>query len=116
MKSPQDLDIIRDTGRISLMERQPHSGYTVKVSMSDSGIEAGSRTVLTAIWQQIRDKDVDNALLCPADNLGKPEQEPIVVVEKDGKQTCYVNIDSHKAEEIVEEHLKNGRPVEKFAK
>ncbi len=114
MKSPQDLDSIRNIARISLLERQPHSGYTVKVSMSDSAVEAGSRNVLTAIWQQIRDKEVVNTLVCPAENLGKPEQEPVVVVEKDGQQTCYVNIDSHKAEEIVEQHLVNNRPVAKY--
>ncbi len=83
---------------------------TVKVGVASCGAAAGARKVYDIFTKEASDKASVHITGC----VGMCFTEPLVEIS-DGKGTyIYGEVDEKKAREIIEQHLENQEPVEKY--
>jgi len=95
------------------------SSITVRVCMGPAGIAAGGRDVLERFDAVIKEKELDAELRegCSVHKvgcLGLCARDVLVEIEIDGEKTFYQFIKPDMVEQIVQEHLINGRPVKEW--
>ncbi|MCK5037514.1 MAG: 4Fe-4S binding protein [Thermoplasmata archaeon] len=110
MNSPEDLNKLRD--ELGKVQTKP----IVIVGSGTCGEAQGSKAVLAAFREEMDKKGLTDKIdLRESGCLGFCEIEPIVVFRKDDKPgILYQRVKSASVEEIVNETLVNGKPVEKF--
>ncbi len=87
----------------------------VVVGEGSCGIASGAKKVEAEIAKQLKEKKI-KADLTIAGCVGTCYLEPIVdVYEDNGKVTRYVHVQPDMVAEIVDEHVKGGKPVAKYA-
>ena len=98
MKSLEDLKKLRDAAQSNMsMRTDEQQKYRVVVGMATCGIAAGARPVLQTGC------------------IGMCTLEPIVeVFDRDDNKTTYVLVDSAKAKEIAEKHLKHDEIIDEY--
>jgi len=84
---------------------------TVRVGLGSCGISAGGREVYNALGQALRGARAD---LKQTGCMGICYKEPLVEVANRQQSWIYGGVTPEKAARIVEEHVKNGRPVEEW--
>ncbi len=88
----------------------------LRIGLGSCGIAAGGKKVREALLNCLKEKDM-NIEITSTGCIGMCFYEPIVdVIDDEGEVYTYVNVTPEKAEEIVEQHIKNGVPVEKYIK
>ncbi|HNR04720.1 MAG TPA: NADH-quinone oxidoreductase subunit NuoF [Bacillota bacterium] len=86
----------------------------LRIGLGSCGIAAGGKKVREALLNCLKEKDM-NIEITSTGCIGMCFYEPIVdVIDDEGEVYTYVNVTPEKAEEIVEQHIKNGVPVEKY--
>jgi NADP-reducing hydrogenase subunit HndB len=113
MKSIAELNAIRDRKKQSIDIREGgEKKYRVVVGMATCGIAAGARPVLTTISDMVQSEHLDDVIVQQTGCIGLCQFEPIVeIFEANDKKTTYCKMDSAKAKEVVEQHLKRGQAV-----
>ena len=113
MKSLAELQAIRDKmkGRVSL--REGANEIRIVVGMATCGIAAGARPVLNALVEEVEKQGLaDRATVIQTGCIGICQYEPVVeVFDGDKEKVTYVKMTPERAKRVVEEHIKNGRPV-----
>lgn len=113
---PQDLDRIAQKMKKIINLREGTAKAKIIVHMGTCGIAAGSRTVMTALADEIEKKDLKDILLTISSCAGFCSKEPMITIELKNKPPVkYVDLTSEKAMEILEEHVLNGEIVKKYA-
>ncbi|MCD7809420.1 MAG: (2Fe-2S) ferredoxin domain-containing protein [Erysipelotrichaceae bacterium] len=115
MKSLDDLKKIRATAqnRMTMRLDEDHQ-YRVVVGMATCGIAAGARPVLNTLVEEVAKQKLPVSVL-QTGCIGMCTLEPIVeVFDKDNNKTTYVLVDSKKAKDIVERHLKHNEVIEEY--
>ncbi len=84
---------------------------TVRVGLGSCGISAGGREVYNALDQALRGARAD---LKQTGCMGICYREPLVEVANRQQSWIYGGVTPEKAARIVEEHVKNGKPVEEW--
>lgn len=115
MKSLAELQAIKDRVKNSVSLRDEDGGVRVVVGMATCGIAAGARPVLNAFTTEIQAAGVEGVTVTQTGCIGICQFEPVVEVFEAGKEkVTYVKMTADKAAKVVNEHLKNGRPVTEY--
>ncbi len=113
MKSLAELQAIKEKMKNKVVLREGVNEFRIVVGMATCGIAAGARPVLNTIVEAVNENGLsDKVTVSQTGCIGLCQYEPIVEVYEPGKEkVTYVKIDSDKAKEIVEKHIKNGKVV-----
>ena len=116
MKSLAELSAIRDRmkGKVALREG---SGETrIVVGMATCGIAAGARPVLNTFVKEVDKAQLTGTVTVTQTGcIGLCRLEPIVEVIKEGEEkVTYVKMTSAKALEVMQKHIKGGKPVVEY--
>ncbi len=112
----EDLKKIKEKvkGTVNLRE----GNYRVKVTVHGGtcGISAGSRTLSDTLITEVEKSGVSDILIASSGCAGLCSEEPMITVEvKESAPVKYVRLTPEKVIEIYNEHVINGRFVEKYA-
>ena len=116
MKSLAELSAIRDRmkGKVALREG---SGETrIVVGMATCGIAAGARPVLNTFVEEVDKAQLTGTVTVTQTGcIGLCRLEPIVEVIREGEEkVTYVKMTSAKALEVMQKHIKGGKPVVEY--
>lgn len=115
MKSLEDLKKLRDQAMKNMNMRYQSEGVRIQVGMGTCGIAAGARPVLHKFIEEINERNLENITVTQVGCMGECAFEPVVeVVESDGTATVYCLVSERMVSEIVEEHLVNGKVIERY--
>ena len=116
MKSLAELQAIRDKARSQMTAREDSDdNIRVLVGMATCGIAAGARPVMTALMEEITQRELPKVTVTQTGCIGICQYEPVVEVFAQGKdKVTYVKMTPEKAKRVVWEHLKDGRVVEEY--
>ena len=89
----------------------------VVVGQGSCGIATGAKKTSNEFERIVAEKNLSNVVVDKTGCIGTCYLEPIVDVYSDdgALEARYVKCTTDKVEEIVEEHLIGGKPVEKYA-
>ena len=117
MKSFEELLAIKNKMQDKVALRQTAGNNTrIVVGMATCGIAAGARPVLNAFVEGINEAGLaESVTVTQTGCIGICQFEPIVEVYQSGKEkVTYVKMTPDKAKRVVEEHIKNGKPVAEY--
>lgn len=113
VKSLEDLKKIRERAKEMIDLRVGNENKTrVVVGMGTCGIAAGARTVMMAILDELKKRNVEDVIVTETGCAGLCQYEPQVDVIRPGEpKVTYVNVKPENAREIVVKHLINNQVV-----
>lgn len=116
MKSLEELAKIRERMQSKVILREGQATTRVAVGMATCGIAAGARPVLNAFVEEVAKQNLgDKVTVSQTGCIGMCRFEPIVeVFEGDNERVTYVKVTPEMAREIVEKHLKGGKPIAEY--
>lgn len=115
IKSLDELKKIREEHqkKIALRERGEGDETEILVGMATCGISSGARETLAAFLDEITNAKLDNVKVVSVGCIGYCHSEPTVQVNIPGQlPVLYGNVKKDKVHEIMEQHIKGGKPVE----
>ncbi len=117
MKSLADLKKLKEEAAKKVNMRNEKNGYRVAVGMATCGIAAGARPVLNKFVELVGEKGLDDVVVTQVGCVGQCDMEPMIdVISAEGIKTTYINLIEEDVASIVEDHLMNGKIVEKLIK
>jgi NADP-reducing hydrogenase subunit HndB len=115
MKSLEELAAIRERMKNKVALREANGEIRIVVGMATCGIAAGARPVLNALVEAVAKENLDNVTVTQTGCIGMCRLEPIVeVFVPDKERVTYVKMTPDKVPEIIEQHIKGGKPVVKY--
>lgn len=116
MKSIEELMAIKAKMQDKVSVRTSNGDIRVVVGMATCGIAAGARPVLSAFVDGVAEAGLtDKVTVTQTGCIGICQYEPVVeIYEKDKEKVTYVKMTAEKAKEVLEKHLKGGKPVTEY--
>jgi NADP-reducing hydrogenase subunit HndB len=116
MKSLAELQKIKEKMKDRVVLREGTGDIRVVVGMATCGIAAGARPVLNEFVKDVSEEGLsDKVTVSQTGCIGICQFEPVVEVFEAGKdKVTYVKMNSDKAKEVVEKHLKGGKVIEEY--
>ena len=116
MKSLAELQKIKERMKDMVVLREGTGDIRVVVGMATCGIAAGARPVLNEFVKDVSEEGLsDKVTVSQTGCIGICQFEPVVEVFEAGKdKVTYVKMNSDKAKEVVERHLKGGKVIEEY--
>ena len=116
MKSLEELMAIKNKMQDKVSVRTGSGDIRIVVGMATCGIAAGARPVLNAFVEGISEAGLgDKVQVTQTGCIGICQYEPVVeVYEKDKEKTTYVKMTAEKAKDVIEKHIKGGKPVSEY--
>lgn len=116
MKSLAELTAIRDRMKGKVALREGSDDIRIVVGMATCGIAAGARPVLNTFVEEVDKAGLTSTVqVTQTGCIGICRLEPIVEVMKAGEdKVTYVKMTPEKAREVVEKHIKGGKPVVEY--
>ncbi len=115
MKSLEELKKLRDEAKKNMDMRLTKNGYRVAIGMATCGIASGAREIMNKFLEEVSNHNLSNVKVTQVGCIGECTFEPIVeVIDDKGISTIYCLVTEKKVEEIVQEHLINGRRIERY--
>lgn len=119
IKSLDELKKIREEyqNKVSLRQTGENTGDKIEIliGMATCGISSGARDTLNAFVEELNLQGLSNVKVIPVGCIGYCHSEPTVQVYTPGqKPILYGNVVRNTVHEIIEEHIKGGKPVEKM--
>ena len=116
MKTLAELQAIRERMKDSVTMRSGTGNIRAVVGMATCGIAAGARPVLSALVEEVSKLDLGGKVTVTQTGcIGLCRYEPIVeVYEADKEKVTYVKMTAEKAKEVIERHLKGGKPITEY--
>ena len=116
MKSLEELKAIKAKMQDKVVLRKSSGDIRIVVGMATCGIAAGARPVLNAFVQGINEAGLgESVIVTQTGCIGICQYEPVVeVYTKDAEKVTYVNMTAEKAAEVIEKHIKGGKPVAEY--
>ncbi len=112
----EDLKKLKESVEASVTLRE--GGYRAKINihMGTCGIASGARKIMTAVMEEITNRDIKDVIVTTSGCAGLCSREPMITVELLGAAPVkYVDLTQEKMREIFSEHVLEGRIVEKYA-
>jgi (2Fe-2S) ferredoxin len=116
MKSLEELRKIKERA----LERRKMSGEDaqarVVVAMGTCGIAAGARDTMSAILNELEEREISDVVVTQTGCLGLCEYEPIVQVQTSGDEemVTYGNIDEDRVSTLLEQHVLGGEAIREW--
>lgn len=116
MKSLAELAAIKEKMQNKVVMREGSGDIRVVVGMATCGIAAGARPVLNAFVEAVNEENLSQKVTVTQTGcIGICQYEPVVEVFEAGKEkVTYVKMNAEKAKEVVEKHLKGGKPISEY--
>lgn len=113
---PEDLDKITEKVKRTILLREGAGKAKVIVHMGTCGIAAGARTIMSAIMEEMEQRDVKDVILTISSCAGLCSREPMITVELKGEPPVkYVDLTPEKAKKVFVEHALGGKIVKEYA-
>ena len=113
---PEDLEKIAQRMMKVINLREGTAKAKVIVHMGTCGIAAGARAVMTALMNEVEERDIKDIIVNISSCAGLCSREPMVTVELEGHPPVkYIDITPEKAKEILEKHVLGGKIVKEYA-
>ena len=116
MKSLAELSAIREKMKNQVASRANDlDGTKIIVGMATCGIAAGARPVLNAFVEAVAESKIENVTVAQTGCIGICQYEPVVeVYSPDAEKVTYVKMTAERAKEVIEKHIKGGKPVVEY--
>ena len=116
MKSLAELQAIKAKMKDKVILREGTGEVRVVVGMATCGIAAGARPVLNEFVKDVSEEGLsDKVTVSQTGCIGICQFEPVVEIFEAGKEKItYVKMNAEKAKEVVEKHLKGGKPIAEY--
>ena len=116
MKSLEELMAIKAKMQNKVSVRTSSGEIRIVVGMATCGIAAGARPVLNAFVEGVAEAGLsDKVTVTQTGCIGICQYEPVVeVYTKDQDKVTYVKMDAARAKEVIEKHIKGGKPVTEY--
>ena len=119
IKTLDELIKIREDYNTKVTLRKQGEGSSdqieILVGMATCGISSGARETFNAFFDEINRQNLDNVKIVSVGCLGYCHWEPMIQVIMPGqKPVFYGNVKKEKVNEIIESHIKGGKPVDKL--
>jgi NADP-reducing hydrogenase subunit HndB len=116
MKSLEELMAIKAKMQDKVSVRTSSGDIRIVVGMATCGIAAGARPVLNAFVEGVSEASLtDKVQVTQTGCIGICQYEPVVeVYEKDKEKVTYVKMTAERAKEVIEKHIKGGKPVTEY--
>ena len=116
MKSLAELSAIRDKMKSKVALREETGETRIVVGMATCGIAAGARPVLNAFVEEVDKAGLNGKVAVTQTGcIGVCRYEPIVEVYRSGEEkVTYIKMTADKAKEVMEKHIKGGKPVVEY--
>jgi NADP-reducing hydrogenase subunit HndB len=109
IKSPADLKKIKDEVREKMYAKEK---IRIRVHMGTSGLASGAREIYDFLRQELEKRNIQATVVSTGD-MGYSYAEPTLEVKLPGKEAVvFGNVDKLKADEIIENYIKNGEFVD----
>jgi len=111
-----DLKKIKDQHKSQFTLRE--GGYRAKITvhMGTCGIAAGARDIMNVVTEEMGKSGLQDVIVTTSGCAGLCSQEPMATIELAGQAPVkYANLTADKMREIFNEHVKEGKAVEKYA-
>jgi NADP-reducing hydrogenase subunit HndB len=110
-----DLKRIKEEHKATSALRE--GGYRAKITvhMGTCGIAAGAKKVMTALLDEVAQRDIKDIIVTTSGCAGLCSREPMATVELAGKAPVkYIDLDIEKIKKILIEHVIEGKIVEDY--
>lgn len=116
MKSLEELMAIKAKMQDKVVLRTSSGETRIVVGMATCGIAAGARPVLNAFVEGVTEAGLgESVIVTQTGCIGICQYEPVVeVYTKDAEKVTYVKMTAEKAKEVIEKHIKGGKPVAEY--
>ena len=116
MKTLAELSAIRDRMKNKVALREETNETRIVVGMATCGIAAGARPVLATFVEEVDKAElVGSVSVTQTGCIGLCRYEPIVEVMRSGEEkVTYIKMTPDKAREVMEKHIKGGKPVTEY--
>ena len=116
MKSLEELKAIKAKMQDKVVLRTSSGDIRIVVGMATCGIAAGARPVLNAFVEGVSEAGLgDNVIVTQTGCVGICQYEPVVeVYTPDAEKVTYVKMTAERAKEVIEKHIKGGKPVVEY--
>ena len=116
MKSLEELKAIKAKMQDKVVLRKSSGDIRIVVGMATCGIAAGARPVLNAFVEGITEAGLgESVIVTQTGCIGICQYEPVVeVYTKDAEKITYVKMTAGKAKEVIEKHIKGGKPIAEY--
>ena len=116
MKSLAELSAIRDKMKSKVALREETGETRIVVGMATCGIAAGARPVLNAFVEEVDKAGLNGKVAVTQTGcIGICRYEPIVEVYRSGEEkVTHIKMTADKANEVMEKHIKGGKPVVEY--
>ena len=116
MKSLEELMAIKAKMQDKVALRTSSGDVRIVVGMATCGIAAGARPVLNAFVEGVAEAGLgERVIVTQTGCIGICQYEPVVeVYTPDAEKVTYVKMTAERAKEIVEKHIKGGKPVVEY--
>lgn len=116
IKSLDDLKKMKSDlqGKITLREQgeNPDAHVQIRVAMATCGIASGSKDVMDYMINEVEKRNLD-VIFTQTGCMGYCHSEPTIEVIRPGEEpVIYGDVDTKKADEILEKHVKRGELVD----
>lgn len=115
MKSLEDLQKLRDEALKKMNLRYIKGGFRIQVGMGTCGIASGAKQVLQGFIKELNARNITNVVVTQVGCMGECAYEPMAeVIDENGQSFVYCTINDRIITEIIESHLINNKPIEKY--
>ena len=116
MKSLEELKAIKAKMQDKVVLRTSSGDVRIVVGMATCGIAAGARPVLNAFVEGVAEAGLgDHVIVTQTGCIGICQYEPVVeVYTPDAEKVTYVKMTADRAKEVIEKHIKGGKPVVEY--
>ncbi len=115
IKSLEDLKRVREEALQKKKMKAAPGNIQVIVAMGTCGIAAGARDTMKSVLNYIEANNLSGVTVTQTGCIGMCEQEPIVqVVIGEGPKVVYGKVNAEVAEQIMKQHVQNGKPVKDY--
>ena len=115
MKSLAELAAIRDKMKDKVAIREGSGAIRVVVGMATCGIAAGARPVLASFVEEVAKEGLtEKVTVTQTGCIGICQYEPVVEVFEGDQKTTYIKMSPERAVEVIEKHIKGGKPITEY--
>lgn len=116
MKTLEELLAIKEKMKGKIALREESNDVRIVVGMATCGIAAGARPVLNTFVEEVDKAGLTGKVaVVQTGCIGICQYEPVVEIYKAGEEkVTYVKMTAEKAKEVMEKHIKGGKPVAEY--